>query len=385
MKRIYLDYAATTPAAPAVVEAMLPFFSGVFGNPSSTHAFGKEARDAVEKARETLAHFIGAKPQEIVFTSGGTESNNTALKGIALANRNRGNHIITSSIEHHSITESCAFLEKNGFSVTYLPVDREGFVSPDEVRKHISRKTILLSLMHANNEIGTLQPIAEIASIAKAEGIYFHTDAVQTFGHLPVEVESLHLDLLSVSAHKLYGPKGVGALYVRSGTRISPFLHGGTQERGRRASTHNVPGIVGFVKAVEIARADAFNEGKRLVPMRDRLIRGILERVRHACLNGHPSKRLPGNVNVSFRGVEGELVLLSLDKKGIACSTGSACSAESTGPSHVLLALGLPHDLVAGSLRLTLGKFTREEEIDSVLEVLPAVVEEIRSLSFFEA
>ncbi|MEW5744127.1 MAG: cysteine desulfurase NifS [Nitrospirota bacterium] len=383
MKRIYLDCAATTPADPEVVRSMSPYFSGVYGNPSSMHSLGYEARAAVEDARAVVAGALGARPYEIVFTSGGTESDNAAIKGVAFANRSRGNHLIASAVEHHAVLESCAFLEKNGFSVTYLPVDGEGLVAPDDVRKAITSRTVLISVMHANNEIGTMQPVGEIGAIAREAGIYFHTDAVQTFGHLPFTASDLQADLLSVSAHKLYGPKGVGALFIREGTRIGPFMHGGNQEKGRRASTHNVPGIVGFGKAVEIASGGVGEEQQRLTRLRDRLINGVIENIRHARLNGHARLRLPGNAHFSFTNAEGELLLHALDKRGIACSTGSACSAESTGPSHVLLSLGLPHHLVTGSLRFSLCKYTTEEDIDHLLAVLPEVVREVRSLSPF--
>ncbi|MFZ5996052.1 MAG: cysteine desulfurase NifS [Nitrospirota bacterium] len=383
MRKVYLDNAATTPADPDVVRAMLPYFSEIYGNPSSAHSWGFEAREALERARKSVAGFMGARSNEVVFTSGGTESDNAAIKGVAFANRNRGDHIITSSIEHHAVLEPCAFLEKNGFDITYLPVDRYGLVSPDDVKKVITKRTILISVMHANNEIGTIQPIAEIGKIAKENGIIFHTDAVQTFGHMRFDVNELGADLLSVSAHKLYGPKGVGALYIREGTKLSPFMHGGTQERGWRASTHNVPGIVGFGKAVEIASEGLYQEQKEVAVLRDRLMNGVLERIPHSVLNGHPVMRMPGNVNVSFKNAEGELIMTYLDQEGIACSTGSACNAATKGPSHVLLAIGLPHHLITGSLRLTLGKHTTAEDIDYVLGKLEEVVKRVRELSPF--
>ncbi len=381
MNRIYLDYAATTPTDPEVVKAMSPYFTDIFGNPSSLYAFGQEAKSVIEEARDIIASFIGTKPEEIVFTSGGTESNNFALKGIAYANKNKGEHIITSSIEHHAITEPCKFLEKQGFKVTYLKVDKYGLVDPDDVKKAITDKTILISIMHANNEIGVIQPIQEIGKIAREKGIYFHTDAVQTFGHLPISVDELNVDLLSASAHKLYGPKGVGVLYIRKGTRISTFMHGGDQESGRRASTHNVSGIVGFGKAVELAREKMDEERNKLIPLRDKLIRGILGNIDHTRLNGHPTKRLPNNVNVSVEYIEGESMILNLDMQGIACSTGSACTSSSLEPSHVLLAIGLSHEIAHGSLRFTLGRYTKEEDIDYVLKTLPAVVERLRAMS----
>jgi len=381
MRKIYLDYAATTPTDPEVVKAMLPYFSETFGNPSSAHEFGREARAAVEAARETVASLLGAKAAEIVFTSGGTESNNFAVKGVAYANRSKGNHIITSSIEHHAVTEPCHFLEKQGFEVTVLPVDRYGVVDPDTVGKAITDRTILISIMHANNEIGTIQPVAEIGKLAREKGIYLHTDAVQTFAHIPFTVDALNVDLLSLSAHKLYGPKGVGALYIRKGTRITSFMHGGEQEGKRRASTHNVPGIVGLFKAVEIARAKLQEEMATQTRLRDRLIKGILERIDRSRLNGHPTERLPNNVNVSIEFVEGESMLLSLDMEGIACSTGSACSSGSLDPSHVLLAVGLSHEMAHGSLRFSVGRFTEEGDIDRVLEALAPIVEKLRRMS----
>lgn len=381
MRRIYLDYAATTPTDPEVVKAMLPYFGDCFGNPSSAHSFGQEAREAIEKARSNVASLLEANPAEIVFTSGGTESDNLAIKGIAYANRNKGNHIITSSIEHHAVTEPCHFLGKQGFEVTLLPVDRDGRVDPDAVAKTITDRTILISIMHANNEIGTIQPIAAIGKIARERGIYLHTDAVQTFGHIPFTVDDLNVDLLSLSAHKLYGPKGMGALYIRKGTRIVPFMHGGEQENKRRASTHNVPGIVGLSKAVEVARERMEEEMKTQTRLRDRLIEGILERIERSRLNGHAAERLPNNVNISVEFVEGESMLLSLDMEGIACSTGSACSSGSLDPSHVLLAIGLNHQMAHGSLRFSLGRYTEEKDITRVLEVLPLVVERLRSMS----
>ena len=380
-RRIYLDYAATTPTDPEVVKAMSSYITDKFGNPSSIHSFGQEVKAAIEEAREKIASLLEAKQEEIIFTSGGTESNNCALKGVAYARSSKGNHIITSSIEHHAVIEPCKFLEKNGFVVTYLGVDKDGLVNPEEVKKAITPKTILISVMHANNEIGTIEPVAEIGRIAREHDIYFHTDAVQTFGHLPINVDEFNVDLLSMSAHKLCGPKGVGALYVRKGTRMVSFMHGGEQERRRRGSTENVPGIVGFGKAVEIAQDSMNEEAKKLSILRDKLIKGISEKIEHVHLNGHPAKRLPNNVDVSIEFVEGESLLLNLDMEGIAASTGSACSSSSLEPSHVLLALGLSHELAHGSLRFTLGRYTEEEEIDYVLEILPAIVGKLRSMS----
>jgi len=381
MKKIYLDHAATTPTHPEVVAAMLPYFTDAFGNPSSIHSLGQESRAAVEESREQIARLIGAQSEEIIFTSGGTEADNYAIKGVTYANRHKRNHIITTSIEHHAVLEPCKFLKEQGFKVTYLPVDRNGLIDPEDARKAITDETILISVMHANNEIGTIEPISEIGRIAKEKGIYFHTDAVQTTGRIPVNVDELGVDLLAMSAHKLYGPKGVGALYIRRGTRIGSFMHGGSQERGRRASTENVPAIVGFGKAVEIAQKETDGEMKRLVPLRDNLIQGLLERIDQFHLNGHPSQRLPNNVNVSVAFVEGESMGISLDLEGIAASTGSACTSDALEASHVLLAIGLPGELAQGSLRFSLGRDTTEEGIDRVLEVFPRIVARLRSMS----
>ena len=381
MKPIYLDHAATTPTDPAVVQAMLPFFTRIYGNPSSMHAFGQEAKRAIEAARDSIASFLGAKPEEIIFTSGGTESNNFILKGIAASAGNRGNHIITSAIEHHAVLESCHYLEKQGFHVTYLPVDRFGLVDPDDVKRNITDKTILISVMHANNEIGTIEPIAEIGRITRKRGVPFHTDAVQTFGHLPINVDELNIDALSASAHKFYGPKGVGILYLRRGTRIQSFMHGGEQERKRRASTHNVTGIVGFGKAVELAVEGMEGEARQEILLRDKLISGILEQIEDTRLNGHPVHRLPNNVNISVAYIEGESMILNLDMEGIAVSTGSACTSASLESSHVLTAIGLPHELAHGSLRLTPGRATTEADIDRTLDVLPGIVKKLRAIS----
>ncbi len=381
MKRIYLDYAATTPIHSEVVKAMLPYFTEAFGNPSSIHSYGQEAKGSIEEARVKVADLIGARSEELVFTSGGTEADNFAIKGIAFANESKGNHIITSSVEHHAVIETCQFLERRGFRVTYLPVDEYGLVDLDDVKKAITDKTTLISVMHASNEMGTIEPIAEIGRIAKEAEIYFHTDAVQTVGHIPVDVNKLGVDLLSMSAHKLYGPKGVGALYIRKGTKLTPFIHGGEQERRRRASTENVPGIVGFGKAAELAQHEMGEEVKRLTYLRDQLIKGLLERIDHTRLNGHPLKRLPNNINISADFVEGESMLLNLDLEGICASTGSACSSSSLEASHVLLALGLSHEQAHGSLRFSLGKWTTEEEIERVLDVLPRVVAKLRAMS----
>lgn len=380
-KRIYLDYAATTPTDPEVVAAMKPYFSEFFGNPSSLHSFGQEAKRAMDEARERIAGFIGASAEEIVFSSGGSESNNTALKGIAYANKSKGNQIIISAIEHHSVSEPASFLKKESFEIILVPVDKMGIVNPEDVKKAITEKTILISVMQANNEIGTIQPIKEISQIAREKGIYFHTDAVQTLGHIPINVKDLGVDLLSASAHKLYGPKGVGFLYIKKGTKISSFIQGGDQEKRRRASTENVPGIVGFGQAVELARKQMLLETKKLTFLRDKLIKLILETIPDVQLNGDPTQRLPNNVNISVRFVEGESMILKLDLEGIACSTGSACTSSSLEPSHVLLAIGLPHEMAHGSLRFTSGRFTQEKEIDYLLTVLPKIVKKLRAVS----
>lgn len=381
MKRIYLDYAATTPAHPEVVKAMLPYFSDTFGNPSSIYHLGQESRDAIEKSRNAVAALIGARSDEIIFTGSGTEADNFALKGVAFANRDKGNHIITSTIEHHAVLETCGSLEKQGFSVTYLQVDKYGLVDPDDAKKAITGNTILISIMHANNEIGTIEPVAQIGKIAREAGVYFHTDAVQTTGHITVDVNKLNADLLSISAHKLYGPKGIGVLYIRKGTRITPFMHGGHQEKGRRASTENVPGIVGLGKAAEIAQQQRDTEAIRITALRNRLMEGIFSKIEDTRLNGHPELRLPNNINILVNYVEGEAMLLLLDQEGICVSTGSACSSSDLGPSHVLMALGLSPYEAHGSLRFTLGKWTTEEDIDYVLEVFPAIVARLRAMS----
>ena len=343
-------------------------------------SYGQEARGVIEDAREKVAALIGARPDEIVFTSGGTEADNFAIKGTASTSPDK-NHIITSAIEHHAVLETCHFLERRGFQITLVPVDSSGLVDPDEVRRAITDRTALISIMHANNEIGTIEPIAELARVAHEAGVYFHTDAVQTAGQIPVDVNELDVDMLSVSAHKLYGPKGVGALYIRKGTRMVPFMHGGGQELGRRSGTENVPGIVGFGKAAEIARQAVLTEPARLTPMRDRLIEGILGSIEGSRLNGHRRQRLPNNVNVSIDYVEGESMLLNLDLESICASTGSACSSSSLEASHVLLALGLAHEQAHGSLRFTLGKWTVDEDIDRVLEVLPRIISKLRAMS----
>jgi len=381
MRRIYLDHAATTPTHPEVVKAMLPFFTDAFGNPSSIYSYGQEAKGAIEEARTKVAELIGARSEEIVFTSGGTEADNSALKGIAFANEHKGNHIITTPIEHHAVLEVCKFLESSGFKITCVPVDKYGLIDPDDVRKAITDKTILVSVMHASNEVGTIEPVEEIGRIAREAGIYFHSDSVQTVGHIPVNVDKLKVDLLAISGHKLYGPKGVGALYVRKGTKLVPLMHGGEQEKRRRAGTENVPAIVGLGKAVELAGQDMGKEAERLTYLRDKLIEGLGERIGQTRLNGHPTKRLPNNVNVSIDFVEGESMLLNLDLEGVCASTGSACTSSSLEPSHVLLALGLPPEQAHGSLRFTFGRENTEEDVQRVLEVLPRVVAKLRAMS----
>ncbi len=381
MKPIYLDHAATTPTAPEVVQAMLPYLEGTYGNASSLHSFGREAKAAVETARGRIASFMHARPEEIVFTSGGTESDNFIIKGIALSRKDRGNHIITSSIEHHAVLETCDFLRKQGFSVSFLPVDSNGLVNPDDVKKAMTNKTILITVMHGNNEIGTIEPIAEIGSIAREHGVAFHTDAVQTFGHVPIDVDELKVDCLSASAHKLHGPKGVGLAYIRAGTKITPLLHGGDQEKRRRASTLNVPGIVGFGRAVDLAGTEMHTESSRQSALRDRLMEGLLAEINDTRINGHPIRRLPNNANLSFAFVEGEGLLLSLDMEGIAVSTGSACTSSSLEPSHVLSAIGVPVELAHGSLRFTLGRDTTREDIERVLRVMPGIVHRLRAMS----
>ncbi|UYU19704.1 cysteine desulfurase NifS [Methanoculleus submarinus] len=376
-----MDHAATTFMKPEVVAAMAPYLSEHFGNPSSLYRYSGESRSGVETARGQVATAVAASTGEIFFTSGGTEADNWAIKGVAFANRERGNHIVTSAIEHHAVLHTCEWLERQGFSVTYLPVDEFGRVDPVAVEAAITDETILVSVMTANNEIGTVQPVAEIGRVAHDHGVLFHTDAVQAIGAVPIDVERMNIDLLSLSGHKFYGPKGTGALYIRQGTRVETLIHGGAQERGRRAGTENVPGIVGLGRAIELATADIEGHNRRIATMRDRLIRGILGSIPDSRLNGHPLERLPNNANFSFRYVEGESILLLLDGRGICASTGSACSSGSSEPSHVLLATGLSHEEAHGSLRLTLGDANTEDDVDYVLEVLPEVIGRLRRIS----
>ena len=378
---IYMDNSATTPVKKEVLDEMLPYFSEMYGNPSSVYSLGSRSKVAVEDAREKVAKAIGANSKEIFFTAGGSEADNWALKGIAYRNRDKGNHIITTKIEHHGILHTCEYLEKQGFKVTYLDVDEYGVVNLDQLRDSITDETILISIMFANNEIGTIQPIKEIGEIAKEKGIYFHTDAVQAIGHIDIDVEELNIDLLSMSAHKFYGPKGVGALYIRRGVKIDSLVSGGAQERNRRAGTENVPGIVGMGKAIELAYENLEENNEKLIKLRNRLIEKIFENIDHVRLNGHPTKRLPGNANICFEFIEGESLLLSLDMEGIAASSGSACTSGTLDPSHVLLAIGLPHEIAHGSLRLSLGDFNTEDEVDYVVEKLVEIVARLRAMS----
>ena len=390
-KVIYLDHSATTPVREEVLRAMLPYFSESFGNPSSIYTLAQESRKAVDDARETISHLLGARMSEIVFTSGGTESDNAALKGVAFALKHVGNHIITSNIEHHAVLHTCHQLEQFGFNVTYLPVDRDGLISPDEVAAAITDETILVSIMMANNEIGTIQPIKEITRLVKEEAerrrrtITVHTDAVQAAGLLEINVRDLGVDLLSLSAHKFHGPKGVGLLYIRRGTAFEPQSMGGGQERQRRSGTENVPGIVGLAEAYRLACEERDEVAERCLRLRERLLAGLEERIDRVHVNGHPTRRLPNNINVSFENVEGEPVLLGLDFAGIWASSGSACSSASLEPSHVLLAIGLSADLAQGSLRITLGRENTEEDVDYVLSVLPGLVEKLRAMPSLSA
>jgi len=382
--RIYMDHAATTPVTAEVLKEMLPFFSERYGNASSLHFFGQEAKEAMENARKRVAKLTGAKQDEIIFTSGGTESDNTAIKGVVLAAKAKDrskNHIITSAIEHHAVLHTCKWLESQGFDVTYLPVDRHGLIEPADVENAMKDSTIMVSIMHANNEIGTIEPIKEIGKMCGSKGALFHTDAVQTLGKLPINVRKMNIDLLSGSAHKLYGPKGVGCLFIRQGVNITPLLHGGGQELKRRATTENVAGIVGFGRACDIAQKTMDKEMGRERILRDRLISGVLKKVPDSCLNGHPEKRLPHNAHFRFRHIEGESLVLHLDMKGFAASTQSACSSKSLSPSHVLMAIGLNPAESHGSLRLTLGRSNTKEHIDSLLSVLPETVEYLRKVS----
>lgn len=380
-KCIYMDNAATTQVYPEVFDAMKPYFTEFYGNPSSIYSFAGNSKKAVEDARKTIADFLGARTEEIYFTGGGSESDNWALKATADAYANKGKHIITSKIEHHAILHTCEYLEKKGFEVTYLDVDENGFVNPADVEKAIRPDTILVSIMTANNEIGTIEPIAEIGKIAKDHGVLFHTDAVQAFGHIPMNVDEMNIDMLSASGHKINGPKGIGIMYIRKGVKIGAFVHGGAQERQRRAGTHNVPGIVGIGKAVELARDNMKERMEYETKLRDHLISRVMEEIPYAKLNGDKVKRLPNNVNVCFRFIEGESMLILLDQNGVCGSSGSACTSGSLDPSHVLLAIGLPHEIAHGSLRLTLSEKNTMEEVDFTVDKLKGIIERLRSMS----
>jgi len=405
IRKIYLDYAATTPVDPRILKAVLPYLSEKFGNTMSLHSFGQEAKQVLEESREVVAGLMKAKSSEIIFTGSATESNNLALKGVAFANRDRGRHIIISSIEHPCIMESAKWLESQGFEITRLKVDKYGLVNPDDVKRTIKRETILVSIIHASNEIGTIQPIEEIGKIVKSMPrtaphqrdlgaglvrgqrsrtngqVYFHTDAAQSFGKIPIDVNKMNIDLLSASSHKMYGPKGAACLYVREGTKIEPILHGGGQEQGLRSSTVNVPAIVGLGEACKIAKKEMKKENQRITRLRDKLIKGVLEKIPGSHLNGHPKKRLPNNANFWFDFVEGESIVIHLDLAGISASTGSACSSVNLEPSHVLLSIGLKHQEAHGSLRLTLGRWTKESEINYLSAVLPGIIKRLREIS----
>ncbi len=381
MKKIYLDNAATTALSPGVLEAMMPYLTQIYGNASSPHSFGQEARRGVEAAREKVAAALGADPAEIIFTGCGTESDNTALFGVAEKYKTKGNHIITTNVEHHAILHACDALARKGYDITYLPVDEYGLVTPEQVAAAITDKTILVSIMFANNEVGTIMPIPEIAKVCREKGVLFHTDAVQAVGHVPIDVKAMGIDMLSLSAHKFHGPKGVGALYLKKGIRLPSFIVGGEQEKGRRAGTENVTGIVGLGAAIELAVAGMTESAAHMTLLRDKLIEGILATIPEVKLNGHPTRRLPNNANVSIKFIEGESILLMLDMNGIAASSGSACTSGSLDPSHVLLAMGLTHEVAHGSVRLTLSDDTTEEEIDYVLKTLPEVADKLRFMS----
>jgi len=381
MKNVYMDYSATTYVKPEVLEEMMPYFTDKFGNPSSFYGVSRETKRAIDKAREQVANSLKCSPDEIYFTGGGSEADNWAIKGIATAHRKKGNHIITTKIEHHAVLHSCEFLEKFGYDVTYLDVDKEGFIDLEELKNAITDKTILVSIMFANNEIGTIQPIKEIGEICREKKVLFHTDAVQAVGNVPIDVKEMNIDLLSLAGHKVYGPKGIGALYIRKGVRIDNLIHGGAQEKNRRAGTENIASIVGIGKAMEIAENNLKEHSEKLINLRERLIDGLLK-IPYSTLNGpRGDKRLPGNVNVRFQFIEGESILLSLDFKGVCASSGSASTSGSLDPSHVLLSIGVPHELAHGSLRLTLGENSTEEDVDYVIEVLPPIIQRLRDMS----
>lgn len=380
-KEIYMDNAATTKVKQEVIDVIMPCLEQEFGNPSSIYKIGRNSKKLLEESREKIAKAIGATAKELYFTSGGSESDNWAIKGVAYANKEKGNHIITTKMEHHAVLHPCEYLEKDGFEVTYLDVDEYGVVKLDELKSAIKKETILISVIFANNEVGTIQPIKEIGEIAKANNVIFHTDAVQAVGNIEIDVSELNIDLLTMTAHKIYGPKGIGALYIKKGIKITPLIHGGAQEKRRRAGTENIPLIVGFAKAVELATENIEEHSEKLIKLRDKLMNDIRENIDYVKLNGHPEQRLPGNVNFSFEFIEGESLLLSLDMVGIAGSSGSACTSGSLDPSHVLLCMGLPHEIAHGSLRLSLGDFNTEEEIDYVVENLVVIVDRLRKMS----
>lgn len=381
MKRVYLDYAATSPVKDEVLKEMLPYFSNIFGNPSSVYSYARESKKAIDNARDIVAATINAKAKEIYFTGSGSEADNWAIKGVASALKNKGKHIITSKIEHHAVLHTCEYLEKEGFEVTYLDVDENGFVNLADLENSIRKDTVLISIMYANNEIGTVLPIKQIVEIAKRKGVLVHTDAVQAYGNISIDVIDLGVDLLSLSAHKIYGPKGVGALYIKRGTKINSLIYGGAQEMKKRAGTENIAGIIGFTKAAELAIENIEEHATKLKKLRDKLIEEITKTIPHIRLNGDRVKRLPGNVNICFEYIEGEALLLSLDLVGIAASSGSACTSGSLDPSHVLMAIGLTHEIAHGSLRLSIGDFNTEEDIDYVLKELPPIVQRLRDMS----
>ncbi|MBD7913294.1 MULTISPECIES: cysteine desulfurase NifS [Clostridium] len=381
MKNVYMDYAATTFVKPEVLEEMMPYFTEKFGNPSSFYEISRITKRAIDESRGKIAKALNSESDEVYFTGGGSEADNWAIKGIASAYKNKGNHIITTKIEHHAVLHTCEYLEKQGYKVTYLDVDKEGFINLDDLRNAITDETILVSIMFANNEIGTIQPVKEIGAICKERGVLFHTDAVQAVGNVPVDVKDMNIDLLSLAGHKIYGPKGIGVLYIRKGVRIHNLIHGGGQERARRAGTENIAGIVGLGKAIELATENLDEHMNKMSKLRDKLIDGLLK-IPHTNLNGpRGDKRLPGNVNVCFRFIEGESILLSLDFEGVSASSGSACTSGSLDPSHVLLAIGLPHERAHGSLRLTMGDRTTDEDVEYVLEVVPPIIERLRNMS----
>lgn len=380
-KRIYLDYSATTPCKPEVVAAMLPFFTDQFGNPSSVHGFGRENKNAITDARATLAQTFNGKADEVYFTAGGTEADNWAIRGVMSANAQKGKHLITSTIEHHAMLHTCQALEKEGYQVTYLPVDGDGRISLEALEAAIQADTVMVSIMFINNEIGTMQDVKAIGDLCRSKGVIFHTDAVQALGNVAIDVVDMKIDLMSISAHKIYGPKGIGALYIRKGIKIANFIYGGAQERKRRPGTENVPGIIGFAKAAQLAHENLEAHIAHSTKMRDRLTQGIINKIPYIKHNGHPVARHPGNVNFSFEFIEGESLLLSLDIKGIAASSGSACTSGSLDPSHVLMAIGLPHEIAHGSLRLTVGDYTTEDDVDYTVEQLAIIVDRLRQMS----